>query len=169
MGQHLSCFLQGGGHGWEARITILAPPFLPLPEVLHDHKAQFKSKPAGAASIIPSSQVMCTVVREGGVAGAWVLWTLPQQGQIQHAGCPCVNTEQITSPLAGWHCGRQRLPTTLGPTGTRPPELLPERSVTASPGRSVHVCVHMCTNSPKYYSITKLGCSNHNFLASFSV
>lgn len=140
MGQHLSCFLQGGRHGWEARITILAPPFLPLPEVLHDHKAQFiKSTPAGAVSIILSSQVMCTVGREGGVAGAWAPWTLPQQGQIQQAGCPCVNMEQIMNPLAGWHCGRQRLPTTPGPARTRPPELLPEQSVTALPGRSVRV------------------------------
>ena len=156
------CFLQGGGHGWEARITILAPPFLPLPEVLHDHKAQFMSTPAGAASIIPSSQEKMKQVMvhsgEGRKSGQVPGRRGPSHIRAKYSrlGATCVNMEQIMNPLTGGYYARERLPATMDLEGTRPLELLPEQSVTSTLWEECpRVCIHVCTNKPKYCSETE--------------
>lgn len=102
---------------------------------------------------------MCTVGREGGVGRCLGAVDPPTAGPDTAGWVPLREMEQITIHRLGG-TARQRLPTTLGPAGTGLLNSLPEHSVAAHPGRSVRVCVHTCTNSPRYYSIKKLGGSN---------
>ena len=95
------------------------------------------------------------------------------RAKYSRLGATCVNMEQIMNPLTGGYYARKRLPATMDLEGTRPLELLPEQSVTSTLWEEcpcVCVCVYTCVQiSPSTAPINKLGCCNHNFLASFSV